>query len=351
MSVIEIKKLEKSYGKTKALRGIDLSVGQGEIHGFIGMNGAGKSTAIRILLGMLKKDSGEVSLLGGDPFRDCVELHKRIAYVPGESNPWGNLSGGEVIDLISRLRGKTNPKRREDLLERFQLDPGKKCRSYSKGNRQKVVLIAALVSDVELYILDEPTSGLDPMMETVFQEYAREMAAQGKTVFLSSHILSEVEKLCDHVTVIKDGLIVESGSLPELKQFSRLIVHAQCRRRIQGLHIPGVHGLRLDGNKASFSVDASALNAALEHLTEYETVSLRCAPPQLEDLFMHYYTHGGEAQDCEARGGDSQDGEVRGGEAHDGDSQSGKARDGEAHDGDARGGEVQDSDARGGDAL
>ena len=294
MSTVEIKNLEKSYGKIKALRGIDLSVDQGEIHGFIGMNGAGKSTTIRILLGLLKKDGGEVKLLGGDPYRDAVKLHKRLAYVPSDVNPWANLSGGEVIDLLSRLHGAPDPKRRQELIERFQFDPSKKCRSYSKGNRQKVALIAALVSDVELYILDEPTSGLDPLMESVFQDCVRELKRQGKTIFLSSHILAEVEKLCDRVTIIKDGKIVETGSLSELRQFSRLVVHAQCKRPVNDFSLPGVYGLRCEGEKISFSVDVSALNSAMRKLTEYETVSLHCAPPELEDLFLHYYEMDGE---------------------------------------------------------
>lgn len=296
MAIIEIKGLTKSYGKVQALRGIDLSVKEGEVHGFIGMNGAGKSTTIRILLGFLRKDGGEVKLLGGDPYKDCVELHKRLAYVPSEINPWPNLSGGEVIDLLSRLRGRTDVKRRTELIERFQFGPGKKCRSYSKGNRQKVALIAALVSDVDLYIFDEPTSGLDPLMESVFQELVRELAAEGKTVFLSSHILAEVEKLCDRVTIIKDGQIVESGTMGQLQQFSRLIVHAECARPVSGMQLPGVHGLRCEGNKVNFSVDAADLNTVLRKLTEYETVSLHCTPPELEDLFLHYYAKEGEIQ-------------------------------------------------------
>ncbi|MDR3602375.1 MAG: ABC transporter ATP-binding protein [Desulfosporosinus sp.] len=296
MAVIEISGLTKSYGTTQALRGIDLSVKQGEVHGFIGMNGAGKSTTIRILLGMLKKDGGEVKLLGGDPFKDCVELHKLLAYIPSEINPWPDLSGGEVIDLLSRMRGKPDSKRRAELIEQFQFDPSKKCRSYSKGNRQKVALIAALVSDVELYIFDEPTSGLDPLMESVFQDNVREMAMRGKTVFLSSHILSEVEKLCDRVTIIKEGRIVESGSLRELQQFSRLIIHVECVRPVQGLQLPGVHGLSCQGNMASFSVDAAALNATLKTLTDYEMISLHCAPPELEDLFLHYYAKDDKVQ-------------------------------------------------------
>lgn len=296
MDVIEINGLTKSYGKTQALRGIDLSVKQGEVYGFIGMNGAGKSTTIRILLGMLKKDGGEVKLLGADPFKDCVKLHKRLAYIPSEINPWADLSGGEVIDLLSGMRGKTDSKQRADLIERFQFDPSKKCRSYSKGNRQKVALIAALVSDVELYIFDEPTSGLDPLMESVFQDCVREMKACGKTVFLSSHILAEVEKLCDRVTIIKEGRIVESGSLRELQQLSRRIINVECARPILGLQLPGVYDLRCERNKASFSVDAETLNDALKKLTEYETISLRCALPELEDLFLHYYAQEGDAK-------------------------------------------------------
>ena len=215
MNVIEAKGLKKSYGSTQALRGIDLTVGEGEVHGFIGMNGAGKTTTIRILLGMLRKNDGEVKLLEGDPFKDAVELHKRLAYVPGEFNPWANLTGGEVIDLLTRLRGKPNPKRRAELIEKFQFDPTKKCRSYSKGNKQKVALISALTSDVELYILDEPSSGLDPLMETAFQDCVRELAKEGRTVFLSSHILDEVKKVCDMVTIIKEGTIVKTGRLED----------------------------------------------------------------------------------------------------------------------------------------
>lgn len=296
MSVIEISGLTKSFGKTQALRGIDLSVKEGETHGFIGMNGAGKSTTIRILLGMLKKDAGKVMLLGGDPFRDGVELHKHLAYVPSEINPWPNLSGGEVIDLLSGMRGKPNPKRRAELIERFQFDPGKKCRSYSKGNRQKVALISAFVSDADLYILDEPTSGLDPLMETVFQDIVREQAAQGKTVLLSSHILAEVEKLCDRVTIIKEGKIVESGSLPELQHFSRQVVQVECARSLEGVQLSGVYGLKSQGNKASFSVDEKALNPVLKKLTDYGILSLHCAPPELEDLFLHYYAKEGKVR-------------------------------------------------------
>jgi ABC-2 type transport system ATP-binding protein len=296
MAVIEIQNLTKSYGKTRALNGLNISVNKGDIHGFIGMNGAGKSTTIRILMGLLRKDGGDVKLLGGDPFTDSVSLHKRIAYVQSEVNPWPNFSGGEVIDLLSRLRSKPNPKRRAELIERFQFDPAKKCRSYSKGNRQKVALIAALVSDVELYIFDEPTSGLDPLMESVFQDCARELAAEGRTVFLSSHILAEVEKLCTRVSIIKDGIIVETGSMSELTQFSRLIVKAECKKVVPEFEMQGVYEFNSDGNNVSFRVDASALNEAIKRLTEYETIHLRCEPPELGDLFLHHYKKGGDTQ-------------------------------------------------------
>ena len=295
MHAIEIEGLTKSYGTTRALNGIDITVSQGEVHGFIGMNGAGKSTTIRILLGLLQKDGGRVVLLGGDPYRECVALHRRLAYVPSEVNPWPNLSGGEVIDLLCRMRKNVDAKRKERLVERFQFDPSKKCRSYSKGNRQKIALIAALASDVELYLLDEPTSGLDPLMEAEFQACVREIAASGGTVFLSSHILDEVQQLCDKITIIREGRIVESGKLNELQQLSNLVVHAQCARSVAGIRIDGAHGLALDGNKVSFSVDSAHLNAALQSLSQYDTLSLHCTPPSLEDLFLHYYRKDGDA--------------------------------------------------------
>lgn len=217
MYVIEIHGLEKRFGKTVALDGVEFSVEEGSIYGFIGPNGAGKSTTIRILLGLFGKDAGEVKLLGGDPWRDAVELHRRLAYVPSDVNLWDNMTGGEVIDFLGRLRGGYSAQRRAALIEKFDLDPTKKCKTYSKGNRQKVILISAFVSDVELLVLDEPTTGLDPLMELTFQECVREAKRQGKTVFLSSHILSEVEALCDNIGVIKSGRIIEQGSMDEIK--------------------------------------------------------------------------------------------------------------------------------------
>ncbi len=235
MSVIQISKLTKYYGKTLALDGIDLNIEKGEVFGFIGPNGAGKTTTLRILLGLLNKNSGEVKLLGGDPWKDRVELHRRMAYVPGDVSLWPNLTGGEVIDLLGRLRGGFDPKRRAELISRFNLDTTKKCRTYSKGNRQKVALIAAFISDVELYILDEPTSGLDPLMEMVFRDCIAEVKKEGKTVLLSSHILAEVENLCDRISIIKAGKIVESGTLADLRHLTGTSITVETGSPITGL--------------------------------------------------------------------------------------------------------------------
>lgn len=292
MSVITISKLVKNFGKFRALNGIDLEVPQGEVFGFIGPNGAGKSTTIRILLGLLQKNSGNIKLLGGDPWRDSVELHKRLAYVPSDVNLWPNLTGGEVIDLLGRLRGSFSSKRRAELLELFNLDPSKKCRTYSKGNRQKVVLIAAFVSNVELLILDEPTSGLDPLMEDVFQQCIREAKEMGKTVFLSSHILAEVEKLCDRISIIKEGRIVEQGTLSELRHISITTITAETSESSEGLAaISGVHGLEYNGGRVSFNVDNPQLSSVLRHLADYGVTALQCAPPTLEELFKRHYSN------------------------------------------------------------
>lgn len=291
MAVIQVNKLTKQYGKLKALDGIDLEVRQGEVFGFIGPNGAGKSTTIRILLGLLRQNGGKVTLLESDPWKDAVELHKRMAYVPSDVNLWPNLTGGEVIDLLARLRGELNTSRRAELLERFNLDPTKKCRTYSKGNRQKVAIIAAFVSDVELFILDEPTTGLDPLMEAVFQQCIAEAKQAGKTVLLSSHILAEVEALCDRVSIIKSGKIVESGTLNELRHLTRTSITTQTARPVVGLaEFSGVHGVKADGLNVRFSVDPIALNDVLNHLTQFGICVLKSAPPTLEELFMRHYT-------------------------------------------------------------
>ena len=282
--------LVKDFGTTRALDGLDLTVPTGEVHGFLGPNGAGKTTTIRILLGLLRKTAGEVRLLGGDPWRDAADLHRRLAYVPGEVNLWPNLTGGEVIDLLGALRGGLDPSRRAELLERFELDPTKKCRAYSKGNRQKVALVAAFASDVELYLLDEPTSGLDPLMETVFQDVVRGLRGQGRTVLLSSHILSEVEALCDRVTIIRDGRAAESGTFDELRHLTRTTVAVETARPLDGLdRLAGVHDLTRDGGRAQFSVDPGELNGVLRHLVDLEVRSLTSSPPTLEELFLRHY--------------------------------------------------------------
>lgn len=292
MSVIKISNLVKNFGKFRALDGINLEVPEGEVFGFIGPNGAGKSTTIRILLGLLHKNSGDVKLFGGDPWQDAVDLHKRLAYVPSDVNLWPNLTGGEVIDLLGRLRGSFNPKHRAELLELFNLDPSKKCRTYSKGNRQKVVLISALVSDVELLILDEPTSGLDPLMEGVFLQCVREAKKMGKTVFLSSHILAEVERLCDRISIIKEGKIVEQGTLSELRHIASTMITAETSIPVESLAaIPGVHGLEYVGGRMRFSVDNIQLNSVLKHLAGYGVTALQSAPPTLEDLFIRHYSN------------------------------------------------------------
>src|SRR5665648_342601 len=233
--VIRTRGLTKSFGSTRALDGVDLTVGRGEVHGFLGPNGSGKSTTIRVLLGLLRKDGGEATLLGGDAWHDAVALHRRLAYVPGDVNLWPNLSGGEAIDLLGELRGSPSRSRRDELVERFQLDPTKKCSAYSKGNRQKVAIVAGLAADVELFLLDEPTSGLDPLMETVFQDVVREITTAGGTVLLSSHILAEAEALCDTVSIIRAGRIVESGSLATLRHLTRTTLHVTTREPLDGL--------------------------------------------------------------------------------------------------------------------
>ncbi|GIH27502.1 ABC transporter ATP-binding protein [Acrocarpospora phusangensis] len=279
--------LHKSFGRTHALNGLDLTVGTGEVHGFLGPNGSGKSTTIRVLLGLLKADAGTARLLGGDPWNDATALHRRLAYVPGDVTLWPNLSGGEVIDLLGRLRGGLNTRRRAELLERFDLDPRKKGRAYSKGNRQKVGLVAALASDVELLILDEPTSGLDPLMEEVFRECVQEEKRRGRTVLLSSHILAEVEQLCDRVSIIRNGQTVETGTLTDLRHLSRTSITADLASPVADL--PDVHDLHVDGTRVRFQVDAEHLDAVLKHLSHAGVRSLVSQPPTLEELFKRHY--------------------------------------------------------------
>jgi ABC-2 type transport system ATP-binding protein len=288
--VLVVSDLVKKFGSFTALNKLNLNVRRGEVHGFLGPNGAGKSTTIRVLLGILQRTSGKVSVLGGDPWDDAVALHRRLAYVPGDVNLWPNLSGGEAIDLFGRLRGGLDKKRRAELLERFELDPKKKCRTYSKGNRQKVALIAALASDVELYIMDEPTSGLDPLMEAVFQDYVREIKAAGKTVLLSSHILAEAEALCDRLTIIREGQAVESGTLAELRHLTRTLVKVETVKPIVGLDkLPGLHDLSVHGTRAEFEVESDKIDEALQLALKFDIRELVSSPPSLEKLFLRHY--------------------------------------------------------------
>ncbi len=292
-TVIEVRGLVKDFGAFRALDGLDLEVRPGEVHGFLGPNGSGKSTTIRILLGMLRRTAGDVRLLGGDPWRDATALHRRLAYVPGDVNLWPQLSGGEVIDLLTRMRGSLDAQRRDALLERFELDPTKKGRAYSKGNRQKVALVAALASDVELLVLDEPTSGLDPLMEEVFREVVREESARGRTVLLSSHILSEVEALCDRVSIIREGRTVESGSLADLRHLTETTVEAVLRDPVPELDgMTGVHDLTVDDRRVRAQVSPEALSPFLALLAPAGIVSLESRPPTLEQLFLRHYSDG-----------------------------------------------------------
>jgi ABC-2 type transport system ATP-binding protein len=283
--------LVKTFGPTRALDGLDLEVRTGEVHGFLGPNGAGKTTTIRVLLGLLRADAGRAELLDGDPWADAVGLHRRLAYVPGDVTLWPNLSGGEVIDLLGRLRGGLNPKRRAELLERFDLDPRKKARTYSKGNRQMVALVAALASEVELLLLDEPTAGLDPLMEAAFRDWINaEERARGRTVLLSSHILAEVEALCERVSIIRAGRIVESGTLQELRHLGRTSVEAELAGPPDGLAaLSGVHNFQAQDGRVRFDVDNQALDAVLRRLTAVGVRSLVSQPPTLEELFLRHY--------------------------------------------------------------
>jgi ABC-2 type transport system ATP-binding protein len=287
---VEVHGLVKSFGAVRALDGLELTVPAGQVVGFLGPNGSGKSTTIRVLLGLLRADAGTVRLLGGDPWADAVPLHRRLAYVPGDVNLWPNLTGGEAIDLLGRLRGGIDARRRGELLDRFELDPTKKARTYSKGNRQKVALVAALAADVELLVLDEPTSGLDPLMEAVFTECVQEFRGLGRSVLLSSHILAEVEKLCDVVTIIRNGRTVESGTLEELRHLTRSSVTAVTARDPAGLaQVDGVHGLSVVGDRVTFLVDNDRLDVVVRELGALGVRSLVTAPPSLEELFLRHY--------------------------------------------------------------
>ena len=297
--VIETVGLVKTFGSVRALDGLDLTVHAGEVHGLLGPNGAGKSTTMRVLLGLLRADGGTVRLFGGDPWDDAVELHRRLAYVPGDVELWPNLTGGEAIDLLARLRGGLDKARKDDLCQRFDLDPSKKARTYSKGNRQKVALISALISDVELLLLDEPTAGLDPLMELVFQQTIREARAAGSTVLLSSHILAQVEVLADTVSIVREGRIVETGTLRDLRHMTRTTVVVDTTEPTEALAaLPGVHGLHREDGLVRFEVDGDRVEPMMRTLAALGVRSIQAHPPTLEQLLMRHY-----GDDLAARGG------------------------------------------------
>ncbi|MEY8538662.1 ABC transporter ATP-binding protein [Lactococcus muris] len=288
--IVEIKNLQKDFGKFQALKNVTLDVNAGEVLGYIGPNGSGKSTTIRVLLGIIKNSGGSATIFGKDVWKDAIEIHKKIAYVPGDVYLWPNLSGGEIIDLFLKLHGHADLKKRDELIKKFELDPKKKARSYSKGNRQKIALIAALATDAELYIFDEPTSGLDPLMESVFQAEVQRLKKAGKAIILSSHILSEVERLADRVAVIRKGEIVETGSLDDLRHLTRDTFKVETNQAPEALHgLEGVHDLHLTDNKAVFQVDSDKTDIVLKTLLKYGVKKLESTPPTLEELFMHHY--------------------------------------------------------------
>ncbi len=295
MTLLKTTGLTKKFGDLKALDSVDIEVAHGEIFGFIGPNGSGKSTMLRVLLGLLKATEGKAEIFGLDSWKNAVEIHKRIAYVPGEVSLWPNLTGGEVIDLFIKLRGGKPDGKREELIRRFDLDPRKKCRTYSKGNRQKVALVAALCMDAELYILDEPTAGLDPLMERSFQEYVMELKAKGKSVLLSSHILSEVEKICDKVAIIRQGKIIETGTLNELQHLTGTIIQVETKRPITNLkELEGVSGVKGENGLMTFQAELENLDAIMRYISDFGILRMESSPPTLEDLFIRHYERAGQ---------------------------------------------------------
>ena len=293
--IVEVKNLTKKFGKFTALDGVNLSLNQGEIHGFIGPNGAGKTTTIRVILGILKATKGDVSVFGMDAWQDAVAIHKKVAFVPGDVSLWDNLTGGEVIDLFIKLQGTHNQTRKEELIKKFNFDPTKKCITYSKGNRQKVALIAALSSDADLYILDEPTSGLDPLMEEVFKECIHELKKENKTILLSSHILSEVEELCDQISIIREGKIIETGTMKDLRHLHRTNITVETKKKVTGLSkLKGIHDIEDQDGVLTFNVDNDNVGSIITHLSKFDIINLISVPPSLEELFMTHYKSDGE---------------------------------------------------------
>jgi len=287
---VELNNVTKNFGKVAALKGVNLQIKEGEVFAYIGPNGAGKSTTIRVMLGILQATKGDAKIFGLDAWKYAVDIHKKIAYVPGDVNLWPNLTGGEVIDLFVNLRGSHNKELRARLIKDFNLDPTKKCRTYSKGNRQKVALIAAFASEVDLYILDEPTSGLDPLMEQVFQDCVLEQKNRGKGVFLSSHIMSEVERLCDRVGIIREGEVVETGTLDDLRHLTRYTMSVATERTIEGLdNLPGIFDIVKTDSGVKFHVDTAKMGNVITHVNQFGIKMLESTPPSLEELFMQHY--------------------------------------------------------------
>jgi ABC-2 type transport system ATP-binding protein len=302
-TAISIQNLVKTFGAVRALDSFNMHVQTGEVHGFLGPNGAGKSTAIRVLLGLLRAESGRVTMLGGDPWANAVELHRRLAYVPGDVSLWPELTGGEAIDILGHLRGGLDNAKRQRLIERFDLDPTKKARTYSKGNRQKVAIVAALASDVELLIMDEPTAGLDPLMEIIFQECIKEEQKAGKTILLSSHLLYQVEVLCDRITIIRQGVDVESGTLDELRHLTRTSITAETRDDARVLsELPGIHNFQSENGRVHFDIDTEQIDRAIQEISKLGVRNLLSRPPTLEQLFMRHY--GEELTEAERSKGD-----------------------------------------------
>ncbi|MTB88744.1 ABC transporter ATP-binding protein [Aeromicrobium senzhongii] len=290
MTAIELQSVSKSFGTVQALDRFDMVVRTGEVHGFLGPNGSGKSTSMRVLLGLLRADAGTVRLLGGDPWTDAAGLHRRLGYVPGEVSLWANLTGGEVIDVLGRMRGGLDERRRSDLIERFGLDPSRRCGTYSKGNRQKVALVAALAAPAELYLFDEPTAGLDPLKEAEFQRCVHELRAEGATILLSSHIMAEVEALADRVTIIRQGRSVLTSTLDDLRTHTRTTVRAETTRPADGIDaLPGVHHVHQDGGRLQMEVDSAQIGAVMGRLSAWGLVALEAHPPTLEELFLREY--------------------------------------------------------------
>ncbi len=291
--VLKIEGLKKKFGKFQALKNITFDVKKGEVFGFIGPNGAGKSTTIRVLLGILRASGGQATIFGDDVWRDAVKIHRKLAYVPGDVYLWPNLTGGEVIDLFLKLNHQKHNAKTDELIQRFEFDPAKKSRTYSKGNRQKVALIAALSTDADFYIFDEPTSGLDPLNEAIFQEYVLDLKHQGKSILLSSHILSEVERMCDRIGIIRKGEIIETGSLAEMRHLMRTMITVQTKESVPEIaQLDGIHDLKTDDSKPnylSFAVDTEKMDQVMQILSAKQIMSLQSTPPTLEDLFLRYY--------------------------------------------------------------